>query len=117
MIGRAYPVGTKIRYRNGYIKVKIDNPEGDGVKWEAESRRMWAMYRGELEEGDRIFHIDGNRENNKISNLALIHFNQTKFSLYKESKVLYMPSVKHDSILVPRIKTLDKRTGRVLVNS
>lgn len=115
MIGRNYPIGTKVRHRNGYVKVKIEGEEG--AIWQPESRRMWELYRGELVDGDRVFHIDGNRENNKIQNLALIHFNQTKFTLYKESKVLYMPGQKRDSILVPRIKTIDKRTGKTLVNS
>lgn len=100
--GRSYPAGTKVQHRNGYIFVKTD----DG-KLVAESRRQWELQRGDLQEGDRVFHLDGDRTNNRISNLAKVHFNTTKFVMLKESKVLWMP----------RIRTIDKRTGKVLVNS
>lgn len=85
--GRSYPTGTKVQHRNGYIFVKTE--EG---KLMAESRRAWELEHGEeLQPGDRIFHIDGNRENNKLSNLAKVHYNQTKFVMLKESKILWMP--------------------------
>lgn len=45
--------------------------------------------------------------NNDIRNLAKIHFNQTKFTFLKQSKILFMPT----------IRTIDKKTGKVLVNS
>lgn len=100
--GRSYPTGTKVQHRNGYIFVKTD--EGKLI---AESRRIWELQRGELKEGDRVFHIDGDRTNNNIRNLAKVHYNQTKFLMLKESKILWMPT----------IRTIDKRTGKVLVNS
>jgi len=84
----AYPTGTKVQHRNGYIFVKTD--EG---RLMAESRRVWELQRGELLPGDRVFHIDGDRTNNKISNLAKVHYNQTKFVMLKESKILWMPKV------------------------
>ncbi len=99
--GHSYPVGTRVQHRNGYIVVKT----GEGMM--AESRRVWQLQRGDLEAGDRVFHLDGDRTNNKIHNLAKVHFNQTKFVMLKESKVLWLPT----------IRTLDKRTGKVLVNS
>ncbi len=83
--GRSYPLGTRVQYRNGYILVKTD----DGMM--AESRRVWELTHGDLEEGDRVFHIDGDRTNNNIRNLAKIHYNQVKFKMLKESKVLWMP--------------------------
>lgn len=64
--------------------------ENDG-KMVAESRRVWELRRGELLEGDRVFHIDGDRTNNRIENLAKVHYNQVKFVMLKESKVLWMP--------------------------
>jgi hypothetical protein len=90
--GGGYPLGTKVQHRNGYIKVKIEGE--DGFRWEAESRRIWELYKGQkdpLVEGDRVFHVDGDRTNNQISNLAKIHYNQVKFVFLKESKVLFMP--------------------------
>lgn len=108
--GKNYPVGTRVQHRNGYIVIKT----GDGMI--AESRRIWELKRGDLEAGDRVFHMDGDRTNNNIHNLAKVHFNQTKFTFLKESKVLYMPSTKA-SITLPTIRTIDKKTGKVLLNS
>jgi hypothetical protein len=90
---RNYPVGSKVQYRNGYIRVKIEG-EGGEPKWEAESRRVWELQRGPLKEGDRVFHIDGDRTNNRIGNLAKVHYNTTKFVFLKESRALYIPGRK-----------------------
>lgn len=105
MIGHNYPVGTKVQHRNGYIRVKVEGDEGPS--WQAESRRVWELYRAPLEPGDRLFHIDGDRTNNKIGNLSMIHFNQTRFVMLRESRVLFMPT----------IRTINKKTGKVLLNS
>ncbi len=113
--GKSYPVGTRVQHRNGYIVVKVETDDGH-AKMMAESRRIWELKRGPLDPGDRVFHIDGDRTNNEIRNLAMVHFNQTKFTFLKESKVLYMPTQK-SSFILPTIRTLDKKTGRVLVNS
>lgn len=113
--GRRYPLGTRVQHRNGYIVVKVENDNGE-LKMMAESRRVWELKRGSLEPGDRVFHIDGDRTNNEIGNLAMVHFNQTKFTFLKASKILYMPSTK-SSLMLPTIRTIDKKTGRVLVNS
>lgn len=85
-------IGTKVQHRNGYIFVKIEGDEGD-PQWQAEARRVWELQRGPLNEGDRVFHIDGDRTNNRITNLAKIHYNTTKFVFLKQSRVLYAPSV------------------------
>src|SRR5713226_492836 len=89
--GRSYPLGTKVQYRSGYIVVKTE----DGMV--PESRRIWELQKGELQAGDRVFHIDGDRTNNRISNLAKIHYNQTKFVMLKESKILWMPKILAES--------------------
>lgn len=113
--GQRYPVGTRVQHRNGYIVVKVETDDG-GAKMMAESRRVWELRRGDLEPGDRVFHIDGDRTNNDIRNLAMVHFNQTKFVFLKRSQVLYMPKG-NSSLLLPTIRTIDKKTGKVLVNS
>ncbi len=93
-----HSVGTKVQYRNGYIKVKL---ELDGeVYWEAESRRVWELTHGELEPGDRVYHIDGDRTNNQINNLAKVHFNSTKFVFLKQSRVLYTPTPRRNLFAV-----------------
>ena len=103
-VGRKYVPGTRVQYRTGYIYVKT----GDGMKPEA--RQIWERHHGELTPGDRVFHLDGNRENNQIGNLAKVHFNDTKFTLLKASRVLWVPTQ-------PRIKVIDTKTKKWLVNS
>lgn len=73
----------------------------------AEARRVWENHHGELEDGYRVFHRDGDRTNNEISNLAPVKFNTIKFKMLKRSRILFEPS----------IKVIDKKTGKVLVNS
>lgn len=102
----SYPMGTRVQHRTGYIFVKVQDDEGN-LKLMAESRRVWELKQGPLEPGDRVFHMDGDRTNNDIRNLAKIHFNQTKFMFLKQSKILFMPT----------IWVIDKKTGKVLVNS
>lgn len=90
--GKSYPLGTRVQYRSGYIQVKT----AEGMVTEA--RRVWELTNGELEEGDRVFHLDGDRTNNRIGNLAKVHFNQVKFKMLKESKVLWMPTSRRGSL-------------------
>lgn len=116
-----------MQYRTGYIVVKVENEKGE-AKMMAESRRVWELHHGELEAGDRVFHCDGNRTNNNIGNLAMVHFNQTKFVALKQSRMLQpwgevwgtgrrpLPSTK-SSLILPILRTVEKKTGRVLVNS
>lgn len=112
--GRNYALGTRVQHRNGYIFVKATDEEGN-PKLIAEGRRVWELTRGPLEEGDRVFHLNGDRTNNKIGNLAKVHFSSIKFVFLKESRVLWSP--KRGPALLPTIRTLDKKTGKVLVNS
>ena len=86
--GRGYRPGTRVQRKTGYVYVKTD--EG----FIAENRRVWELTNGELQEGDRVYHLDGDRTNNNIKNLAKIHFNATKFVMLKASKVLWAPPEK-----------------------
>lgn len=104
-VGKRHREGTRVQYRTGYIYVKTD----EGMM--SEARRTWELHRGDLKPGDRIFHMDGDRTNNDIRNLSKVHFNDTKFVMLKESKILWAPPIR------PMIRTIDKKTGRTLVNS
>lgn len=86
-------IGTKVQHRNGYIHVKIRDDDGK-PKWVAEGRRVWELKYGELEEGDRVFHTNGDRTDNRPGNLAKVHFNNVKFIFLKKSRVLYTPTTR-----------------------
>lgn len=73
-----YPVGTRTQHRNGYIYVKVVADDGN-ERLMSEARRVWELHHDTLEDGDRIFHTNGDRTDNRIQNLAKVHFNQTKY--------------------------------------
>ncbi len=73
------------------------------------------MQRGELKEGDKVFHIDGDRTNNRITNLAKVHYNQVKFVMLKESKILWMPKTVGKKDLTREVLDLAKKRFPVKV--
>jgi len=56
------PIGTIDR---GYLRIRLKN------KYYAAHRIAWALINGPISEEDQVDHIDGDRSNNKISNLRL----------------------------------------------
>lgn len=111
-----YDIGTKVQHRNGYIKVKIEG-EGGKPKWEAEARRNWELTYGDRDPivaGDRVFHKDGDRTNDRPSNLAKIHYNDTKFVFLKKSRVLWEPKFKikkKEIVYHEPVKDFDRRVA------
>lgn len=106
---QSYPIGTKRQQKTGRVEVKVLDDNGK-PKWEAEARRLWELYHGELKPGDRVFLIRGTGSKIERGNLTMIHFrtaDQDKFKVLAHTRILYMPI----------IRTIDKRTGKVLVNS
>jgi hypothetical protein len=63
------PVGTEIVTSDGYIKVKIAEPN----KWELKHRLVWQQYKGKIPEGMIICFKDGNPNNTDIGNLAMLN--------------------------------------------
>lgn len=81
------PVGSVVQYRTGYIYVKTS----DG--WKAESRVVaeLKLVKRELEQGEKVFHRDGDRTNNRPENLAVIKFNPTKYRLLPGPNLIHLP--------------------------
>lgn len=85
---RNYPAGSVVQRRNGYILVKIQKG-----KWESQARlNAMKMLGRELQAGERVYHKDGNRENNKPANLAVIRFNTVRYVFLKRARPLFIPS-------------------------
>ena len=82
-----YIVGTKVQEKSGHIYVKTKKY---GLIKEARLIVMLKENR-ELDENERVFFKDGDRENVRYENLATIHFSQTKFKYLPHSRVIYVP--------------------------
>lgn len=61
-------VGTERFTKDGYIKVKIAEPN----KWRLKHLLLWEEYNGPLPKGHAIIFLDGNKQNIKLDNLKLI---------------------------------------------
>lgn len=86
-----YPAGSVVQHRDGYVHVK----RSDG-RWTTEHRLVAEIkIKGrELSDNERVFHMDGNRENNHADNLAVIVINKTRYRLLPQARALYIPAKK-----------------------
>ena len=62
------PVGTEYVDPNGYIKVKIAEPD----KWAPKQRYVWEKINGQVPDGYVVAFRDNNNQNMEINNLMLI---------------------------------------------
>ena len=61
-------VGTEVTTRDGYINVKIANPN----TWALKHRLVWEKVHGKINPGEAIIFIDGDKTNCNINNLRLV---------------------------------------------
>lgn len=66
--GNAVPVGTEVKMKGGYVKVKIAEPN----KWKLRERLVWENQNGPIPEGFIIIHINGVSDDDRIDNLMLM---------------------------------------------
>lgn len=86
-----YPPGTKVQHRDGHIWIKTKE------KFIKEARYLIMMReRRRLDKNERVFFKDGDRENVEYSNLAAIHFSETKFAYLPHSRIIYIPGQKKE---------------------
>ena len=82
-----YPAGARIQRRSGYIFTKTAEGMKAESRWVAEQK----ILSRDLEPGERVFHKNGDREDNSAQNLSVIKFNTTKYVPLKTSRVLFVP--------------------------
>lgn len=87
---RKYPIGTKVQRRDHYVFIKKQTGE-----WQAEHRQIMEQTMGrDLEPGERVYHKSGEKADNGRDNLVVIKVNTVRYTLLKESRVLYIPQRK-----------------------
>lgn len=92
-MSRGYPIQTEVQEKSGRVKKKTD--EG---KWEGRNRINWMKaHKASLEEGQRVFHIDGDKKNDEPDNLVAITFNGPRYSL-SHSRVIWMPKIREKTL-------------------
>lgn len=62
------PLGTEIKNKEGYIRVKVAEPN----IWEFKHRLIYKKHKGDIPEGCHIIFKDKNKENFNIDNLMLV---------------------------------------------
>lgn len=78
-----YDLGDRVKRKNGPIVIKTR--EG----FVSEQRFIWSNSRGEeLQEGDRVFYVDGNPENTNPKNLTKVRFGAVRYRFRSESGYL-----------------------------
>jgi hypothetical protein len=89
-----YPVTSVVQRRTGYIFVKIGRGE-----WISQARLNLEQRLGrKLSSNERVYHIDGNRENNDAENLVPITFNDRTYTLLSHSRALFIPDVTQEEV-------------------
>lgn len=85
-----YPVDSIVQRRNGYIFEKVSTPQG--WEWVAQHRLVAAkeLKQSPLEEGERVYHIDGDRAHNEKGNLVVLKFNTVHYEL-RDCKIIRLP--------------------------
>lgn len=63
-----HPIGTEIVRSDGYVQVKVADPD----VWKLKHRLVWEQHNGPIPEGGLVVFRDGDPQNTDISNLALI---------------------------------------------
>lgn len=82
-----YPPGSRIQHKSGYIFLKTQKGMMAEHRFIAEQK----ILRRDLEEGERVFRRNGDREDNRPENLVVLKFSAIRFKLLEKSRVLYIP--------------------------
>ena len=65
---RHVPIGTETLIANGYIKVKLAEPN----HWVYKHRLMWERANGPIQDNHLLVFLDNNKQNCNLENLALV---------------------------------------------
>jgi hypothetical protein len=80
------PVGTERINPDGYVDIKIANPN----KWKGKHRIIWEKANGPVPKGYAIIFADGNRRNFKLKNLLMV--SRAELSVMNKLGLIYKNS-------------------------
>ena len=86
----AVPVGTEVVSSDGYLKVKVAEPN----EWKYKHRLVWENENGSIAKGMALIFKDGNRMNCSIENLELL----TRSELMRRNTIHRYPRELRDAI-------------------
>jgi len=85
----AYDIGTEVQEKSGRVKKKIEDL--DGAKWIGRNRFNYMMHhKRELEENEKVYHVNGDKADDRPENLVAIKFSGVRYEL-RTSKVVWSP--------------------------
>lgn len=103
------PVGSEVVNTDGYVMVKIADPN----VWEFKHKIVWRLEYGEIPEGKILTFLDGDKLNTNVSNLALIT-NEENLQMNRSKLRSQVPEYTESGILVARLAvTAHKRRRRL----
>lgn len=106
------PVGTETLIANGYIKVKVSEPN----VWEYKHKLVWQQANGTIPEGHYLIFLDNNQRNCELDNLALVSTNahgyMFKNEFYTTDKELTQAAIIF-SKLMAKIKEVEQVKGEM----
>ncbi|MGD9809675.1 MAG: HNH endonuclease signature motif containing protein [Deferribacterales bacterium] len=94
----AVEVGTEITDRDGYLKVKISEPN----VWKYKHRMIWENAHGEIPEGHAIIFADGDKQNITLENLILV--SRAELAYLNHNKLIAPDgSLTHSAVLLAKV--------------
>ena len=107
------PVGTRVREKEGYWKVKVAESPGPGLSrhgWAFEHRLIWEAAHGPQPPGTAIVFIDGDTDHLAINNLACV----TRAELARLNQLGWrnLPSIEARKALIAEAKLLTQAHRR-----
>lgn len=99
------PVGTETEDKDGYVKVKVQDPN----IWELKHRVVWKERFGSIPDKHAVIFIDGNKRNFDLTNLALVH---RRDLLYFNRHGKYPPEIMEAQKLIIQLKNLIKNNAK-----
>lgn len=92
-------LGTESKTSDGYIVRKVEN----GRRWKLRARIVWEEHNGPIPEGMRVIHLDGNKENDSIENLALCSFAES-FNAVRAGMIEGQPELNKAILNIEKLK-------------